>query len=172
MHHDIGLRLRRQSVALLISLAGGVLLVACQNNPLEAQSAAPAKTAMLFVDLPSFDKDLTQSLASPLPKVDVAFYDRITPSAIPERLQKWMASVESGGGSVKISPPPSSVTAKSPFLLLSAASSLWSANKMVKEAAIAAQYKVARLYDAEIVLKIDDKGDTVVDKVIFNQRLK
>ncbi len=158
--------------AVLISLFGAFLLAGCETNPSQTASAAPAKPSLQFVDLAGFDKDLTQSLGSPLPKVDIAFYDRITPSAIPERLQKWMASVESSGGSVKVVPPPSTVTAKSPFLLLSAASSLWSANKMAKEAAVAAQYKVAHQYDADIVLKVDDKGDTVVDKVVFNQRKK
>lgn len=156
--------------ALFIGLSVAVLLTACETNPSQATNTAPAKPSLQFVDLAGFDKDLTQSLGSPLPKVDIAFYDRITPSAIPERLQKWMASVESSGGSVKVVPPPSTVTAKSPFLLLSAVSSLWSANKMAKEAAITAQYKAAHQYDADIVLKVDDKGDTVVDKVVFNQR--
>ena len=172
MHFVLSYRRLARLAVVWLAQTGGFLLSGCQTNPLPAQSAAPAKTSLVFVDLLSFDKDLSGSLASSLPKVDVAFYDRITPSAIPERLQKWMASVESGGGNVKISPPPSSVTAKSPFLLLSAASSLWSANKMAKEAAISAQYRAAHVYDAEILLKLDDKGDTVVDKVVFNQRLK
>ena len=107
-----------------------------------------------------------------MPKVEITFYDRITPSALPERLQKWMASVESGGGTVKITPPPSTVTAKNPFLLISAASTLWSANKMAKEASTNAQFRVAQGYDADVLLKVDDSGNTVVDKLIFSQRKK
>jgi hypothetical protein len=158
-------------VSMLLAVA--FALMACETNPTQPQAQpVPPKPALQFVDLPGFDKDMTQSLGHSLPQVQVAFYDRITPSALPERLQKWMASTESGGGSVKIVPPPSNVSARSPFLLISAASSLWSANKMIKEASVAAQYKAAHAYDAEVILKLDDKGDTVVEKVVFNQRKK
>jgi hypothetical protein len=148
-------------------------LAACETNPSQPQAEqSPPKPALQYVDLPGFDRDITQSLSHPLPQVQVAFYDRITPSALPERLQKWMASIESGGGNVKIVPPPSNVSARSPFMLISAVSSIWSANKMIKEASIAAQYKAAHAYDAEVILKLDDKGDTVVEKIVFNQRKK
>lgn len=166
-------------IATLACVAQG--LVGCVSNPTApaaaattASSTAPTapKAQLQFVDLQGFDRDLAASLGAPLAQVDVAFYDRITPSALPERLQKWMASVEAGGGTVKVVQPPSSVTARSPFLVISAISSLWTANKMAKEAAVAAQFRAARAYDAEILLKLDDKGETVVDKVAFNQRKK
>lgn len=157
---------------LLFTAALALTLVACESNPGQAQSAAPPKAEIAFVDLQGFDRDLSGSLGAPLPKVDVAFYDRIVPSALPERLQHWMASVESGGGTVKVVPPKSSVTAKSPFLLLSAISSLWSASKMAKEVSAKAQFKAAQAYDAEIILKQDEKGESVVDKVVFTQRKK
>lgn len=156
--------------ALTLSLA--VLLAACNSNPPVPEVAVEPKPNLSFVDLQTFDRDLSSSLKAPLPAVDVAFYDRITPSTLPERLQKWMASVEAGGGSVKIVPPKSTVTAKNPFMVISAATSLWSANKMIKEAAVEDQFKLAKSYDAEIRLKVDDKGDTLVDRVVFVQRKK
>lgn len=157
---------------LMLSLALAFALVACESNPAQSVSAAPAKSELQFVDLQGFDRDLASALSSPLPKVDVAFYDRITPSALPERLQQWMASVEAGGGSVKVVPPKSSVTAKSPFLLISAISTLWSASKTAKEMSTQSQFRAAHAYDAEIILKQDDKGESVVDKVVFVQRKK
>jgi hypothetical protein len=153
----------------------GVLLCAlagCESNPDLPVSAAPARAELNFVDLQGFDRDLAGSLSAPLPKVEVAFYDRVTPSALPERLQHWMASVEAGGGSVKVVPPKSSVTAKSPFLLISAISTLWTASKMVKEVSAQSRFKAAQSFDAEIILKADDKGESVVDKVVFTQRKK
>ncbi len=153
-------------------LAMSLVLCACESNPTQKASAEPPKAELRFVDLQGFDQELSGSLSAPLPKVDVAFYDRITPSALPERLQQWMASVEAGGGTVKITPPKSTVTGKSPFLLISAATSIWSASKMAKEMALKNQFKAAQAYDAEIVLKMDDKGDTLVDKVVFVQRRK
>ncbi len=162
--------LRSGAMALLIACAA---LAGCADYPTGPDGAKAVPLAQLqFVDLQGFDRDLAASLAAPLPSVDVAFYDRVTPSALPERLQKWMAAVEAGGGSVKILPPPSAVTAKSPFLLISLASSLWTANKMAKEAAVAAHFRAAHTYNADVQLKVDDKGDTVVDKVVFSQRKK
>lgn len=154
----------------LLWLVLATSLVACESNPIQSTASAPPKPELQFVDLQGFDKDLAGSLAAPLPKVDVAFVDRIVPSAMPDRLQQWMASVEAGGGKVKLVPPKSSVTAKNPFMLLSAASTLWSASKMAKEMAVKAQFNAARAYDAEIQLKTDDRGDTVVDRVVFIKR--
>lgn len=156
--------------ALLVAFA--MFSAGCANSPLSKETPVIAKPQLQFIDLQGFDRDLAGSLGTSLPKVEITFYDRITPSALPERLQKWMASVESGGGTVKITPPPSTVTAKNPFLLISAASTLWSANKMAKEASTNAQFRVAQGYDADVLLKVDDSGNTVVDKLIFSQRKK
>lgn len=147
-------------------------LGACSPNPLQSESPKAPKHELKFVDLQAFDRDLANSLSAPLPKVDVTFYDRIVPSALPERLQPWMASVESGGGTVTVVPPKSSVTAKSPFLVLGAISSLWSATKVARELSAKAQFNAAHAFDAEIILRQDDKGETVVDKVAFIQRKK
>lgn len=160
----------RQTPIVFLTLA--LALVACESNPSQPVNAAPTKVELQFMDLKGFDRELASSLAASLPKVDVAFYDRIAPSALPERLQHWMAAVDAGGGTVKVVPPKSSVTAKNPFLLISAISTLWSASKMIKDMSTQAQFKAARDYDAEIVLKQDEKGDSVVDKVTFTQRKK
>ncbi len=159
-----------QKLALPLLLAAG--LAACGSSPSNTAPSSPPQAEMQFVDLQGFDRDLYASLSAPLPKVDVAFYDRITPSALPERLQSWMAAVEAGGGKVTVVPPKSSVTARDPFLLISAISSLWSASRMAKEAAVKAQFASAQAYDAQIILKKDDKGDSMVDKVVFTQRKK
>jgi hypothetical protein len=149
------------------------LMSACATDspsPAAQSAAAAANTDLQFVDLASFDKDLSGSLAKPVPKVEVAFYDRVTPSALPDRMQKWMASVEDSGGSVKVVPPKSTVTAKNPFLLLSAVSAIYSANKLAHAASADALLHAARVYDAEILLKVDGRGDTVVDKIVFERR--
>lgn len=159
-----------QKLACTLTLA--FALVACESNPTHPVSAAPAAAELQFVDLQGFDRDLAGSLSASLPQVNVAFYDRIAPSALPNRLQHWMASVEAGGGTVKVVPPKSSVTAKSPFLLISAISTIWSASKMVKDMSTQAQFKAAQAYDAEILLKLDDQGESLVDRVVFVQRKK
>jgi hypothetical protein len=164
-HHPLGL-------ALAASLALSVLLSACVARPIEPANTEPPKAALQFVDLQGFDRELASSLSATLPTVDVAFYDRVSPSALPPRLQSWMASVEAGGGSVKVVPPPSTVAAKSPLLLLGLVTSLWTASKMAREMSSKAQLNVAKDYDANILLKTDDKGESVVDKVVFVKRKK
>ena len=149
-----------------------LLLSACASDMPPTTAKALAKPELTFVDLQSFDRELMASLSEPLPKVEVAFFDRITPSALPDRLQHWMVSVESGGGSVKVVPPKSSVTAKNPFLLISLVTSLWSASDMFKSMSNQSHYKSAQGFDAEIILKIDDKGDSVVERVVFLKKLK
>ena len=158
----------RQALALFLVFG----LLACESNPPQPASAAPGKAELQFADLQGFDRDLAGSLSSPLPKVDVAFYDRVVPSALPERLQNWMASVEAGGGTVTVVPPPSSVTPKNPMLIISAISTLWSASKIAKEYAAKALFGPAHAYDAQIILKQDDKGDSLVDRVVFVKRKK
>ena len=83
-----------------------------------------------------------------------------------------MASVESSGGKVLITPPASTVTAKTPLLLISVATTLWRTSSMIKEASLLAEYKPARSYNAQILLKVDDSGNTVVDKLVFMERKK
>lgn len=170
-------KLERHSLKLLalpswaFALVAGLLLTACETNPTQPTNVAPVKAELQFTDLGGFDRELADSLSS-LPKVDVTFYDRITPSALPTRLQTWMASVEAGGGKVTVVPPKSRVTAKSPLMLLSAVSALWSASKVAKEYAAKALFDPAQAYDAQIVLKQDEKGDSVIDKVVFLRRQK
>ena len=156
-------------VIVLLTLLTG--LFGCESSPnsLPGDSAQP-KTQLQFVDLPGFDKALTGSLAASLPRVDVGFYDSVAPSALPERLQSWLAAVESGGGTVKVTPPKVVVTSRGPLLILSALTSLWTASKMARELSIRQQFKSAQTYDAELVLKFDDKGQTIVEKVVFVQR--
>ncbi len=148
-----------------------VVLTGCASTPLATEST-PQKAEVHFIDLPSFDRNLGGSLAAQLPQVSVAFYDHIAPSALPARLQIWMAAVETGGGTVKVVPPKSSVTAKGPLLLISAISALWSASKTVQEVSARAQFRAAQAYDAQIMLRTDEQGQTLVDRVVFTQRSK
>ncbi len=136
-----------------------------------ATASAP-KSSLEFIDLQGFDRELHQSLAATLPVVDVAFYSRISPSAMPERLQKWMAAVEAGGGKIKVTPPKSSVTAKNPFMIIGVVNFAFNLSKAAKMEAEYSQFKPAKSFDAEIVLKADGEGQSIVDKVVFTPRAK
>jgi hypothetical protein len=147
-----------------------LILAGCSAAPPAVRQEA--KPSLQFVDLQQFDQDLAVSLAAPLPRVEVSFYDRIAPSKLPPRVQEWMAAVEDGGGKVRVVPPPGSVTAKNPFLLISAVSALWQGQKVLREASAAAALRKAHAYDAELVLRQSEAGDVFVDRVVFLQRAR
>jgi hypothetical protein len=160
--------------SLIKHLSTSLLLVAslsaCETNPVTPVANTAPRTDIQFVDLQGFDADLSHAMGTQLPRVEVNFYDRVSPSAMPTRLQTWLSSVESGGGKVKVTRPKSDISAKDPFLLLSLASSLWSASKVAKEAAAKSQFEPAHAYDAELVLKDDGNGNSVIDRVVFAKR--
>jgi hypothetical protein len=153
-------------------LLGSLLTAGCSHAPDHPPSATSAQTELQFVDLQKFDNSLHASLSQTLPRVEVAFYNDVTPNQIPDRLQNWMAAVESGGGNVQVVPPPSSLQAKSPLMLISMISTLWTASKTAREMSSGARFQSAKKYDAQIVLKNNDKGQSIVDKIIFVERKK
>lgn len=168
------------ALAVALPLIGG-----CETNPPAPSAstapptttaatalASPAKSNLEFIDLQGFDRDLHNSLSAALPAVDVAFYSRVSPSALPERLQKWMAAVESGGGKIKVTPAKSTVTAKNPFMIIGVVNFAFNLSKAAKLEAEYSQFKPAKSFDAEIVLKADGDGESIVDKVVFTPRVK
>jgi hypothetical protein len=156
----------------ILSMGLAVFVVACKTSPSAEKSTTQAKPELQFLDFQSFDKDLQNSLAAPLPSVEVTFLDRVSPNVIPDRLQKWMAAVEADGGQVQVIEPPPAFAPKDPFLLVSIVSSLWSASKVVREAAQSSQFNAAKGYDAKLILKNSEQGGTVVEKVVFVARKK
>ena len=155
---------------LSMGLAG--LMAGCNTITDAVKDHNLAKPELQFLDFQSFDKDLQNSLSTPLSKVEVTFLDRVSPNSIPDRLQKWMAAVEADGGQVQVIEPPPAFAPKDPFLLMSIVSSLWNASKMVRDAAQGNQFKAAKGYDAQLILKNSEQGGTVVEKVIFVERKK
>lgn len=154
---------------LILLSALALALAACQTVPIRQGNTAP-KPELQFIDLKSFDQDLASSLSATLPTVQIGFYDDIVPSALPERLQVWMAAVEAGGGKVNVVPPKTEVKTRSLMLIVSAVSALWSASKVMKDVSEKSQFRAAETYDAEILLKADKRGNSVLDKVTFTQR--
>jgi hypothetical protein len=152
-------------MALYAGLSFTLLFAACTNlTPL------PAKPLLEFVDLASFDRELNSALTAKLRDVNVTVVNNVRATQIPERMQVWLHAVEAGGGTVTVSPPKSTVAAKSPLLLLTLISGIWNSIKATQALQSYEAHKSARTYDAEIVLKISEEGDRLIDKVIFTQR--
>jgi hypothetical protein len=157
--------IRRVTLYAGLSLAVAILLSACVNV-----TQLPAKPQLEFVDLTSFDRELNSALTAKLHDVNVTVVNNINATHIPERMQAWLHAVEAGGGTVTVSPPKSTVAAKNPILLLTVISGIWNGVKAAQALQSYEVHKSARTYDAEIVLKISEEGDRLIDKVIFTER--
>ncbi len=144
-------------------------IYACSSNNL-ASRTSETSNQLSFVDLSAFDKDLSASLGDKYESVDVAFYEKVSPNQLPERLQKWMSSVEQSGGRVNIEPPPGEVAPKDPFTIISLIASAIGGAKNFAEFKNNRTYEPAKERDAVISLERNAKGEVVVSKVQFVKR--
>ena len=70
-----------------------MLMSACATNPSVVLESKEPQQKLSFVDISTFDRDLSASLKAPYDAVEVAFYEKVKPNAMPEKLQKWISSV-------------------------------------------------------------------------------
>lgn len=152
-----------------VGVLAGVLLAGCVATTPDAP-AQPPRAELQFIDVPAFDRDLGASLGGALPRVEVGFSDRVVPSSLPTRLQRWLESVDRSGGKVALVDPPTTVAAKSPFMIIGAISALWGAQKTAREVSDELNLRSAGRYNAQLRLKYDARGDVVVDKLVFVKR--
>jgi len=123
-----------------------------------------------FIDITKFDTDLEKALAIENSTVNVTFYKRTSPNNMPNRLQKWISSVEKSGGRVDVEPPADEPTPRSPALLLGLLGGLWSSIKAWGEIREQAVVRAAQTRDAVIVLERNANGEIIVARVSFMPR--
>lgn len=151
-------------------------MAGCQSPP--TTGGAPGGNApgtrpgepLRFIDLQSFDEALSRALGEGPPTVEVAFYDRVTPNALPTRLQTWMGAVETHGGRIQVIPDPDALAARNPVLIVGALTTLWSAFKVGSEVAYRALFRKAQGYDAQIRLRNNAAGEALIDRIVFVRR--
>jgi len=89
---------------------------------------------------------------------------------MPNRLQKWISSVEKSGGKIDIEPPPDEPRPRSPGLLIGLLGGLWSSIKAWGEIREKAMLKVAEGRNVVIYLERNPGGEIIVSKVTFAPR--
>lgn len=154
----------------LISLALIMLCVACSSNPVSLFAKPKPSPNLGFIDIEKFDRDLAASFDEPIKEVEVIFYDKTSPNAIPSRMQKWISATENTGGKVTIQAPPNEVIPKSPVALFGLFGSLFSGAKAALDMTSDARLKKAKGHDAVIFLERNSQGDMVVSKVKFTKQ--
>ena len=148
------------------------VLVSCASNvPL----TTPVDTQILsgklnFIDVAKFDRDLASAMSQKNDVTEVAFYEKVSPNSVPERLQKWLAVVEAKGGKVLVEPPPNELVSRSPFAALSLVGSLITTIKGLAHFNSEKIYEAANGRDAVISLLRNNKGEVVVNTIKFVKR--
>lgn len=157
-----------KTLALVFSWA----LAACTSNvPLSsAVEVTPTGTKLSFLDISKFDRDLSSSLQTKGTLVEVAFYDKVSPNNVPDRLQKWISVVESDGGKVLVEPPPNELVTRSPLAAVSLIGTLITSIKGFAQFNSEKIYESAKGRDAVISLERNSKGEVVVNSIKFVKR--
>ncbi|MDD2776346.1 MAG: hypothetical protein PHU06_10345 [Gallionella sp.] len=132
-------------------------------DPAQPPAIPPEKVT--FLDSRIFDIELFKYLDAGKESVEISIAGHISLSAIPPRLDRWIAKSAEGGGKVEILPMPA--TRMLIFSLISMAfSSMGIWEKFREESA----YEKAKKYDVKIFYKKDSTGDTLVEKIVMNKR--
>jgi len=140
--------------------------IGCSPSLITSQDTK-ASNQLNFIDLGKFDRELAFSLKEIDQTVDVAFYEKVSPNQMPERLQKWISSVEQSGGRVNVEHPKGELSSKDPFSIISIISSMIGGVRNFAEFRTNDIYKNIKGRDAVIELERSEKGDVVVGKVRF-----
>lgn len=111
-----------------------------------------------FFDSITFDNQLSSSMASKLPVITVKVIAPFTTNNIPERLDKWLASVRKYGGQVELKPDPDYPASRSLGFIFDLLKRVYD---YTKEMLI---YKKAENYDATVFYK-PESGE--VTKFVF-----
>ena len=147
----------------------GYLIVGCSSTVNISQEIKPSNQ-LNFIDIGKFDNDLAVSLKELDATVDIAFYQKVSPNQMPERLQKWISSVEQSGGRVNVEQPNGELAPKDPFSIISIISSIIGGAKNFADFRTNDIYKHINGRDASVKLVRNSNGEVVVDKVQFVKR--
>lgn len=155
-------KIQSAGLAFLMAVISG-----CATDSSILASKVQPKSELVFIDIGKFDAELHASLLAKDEPIVVSFYDKVSPNGMPERLQKWLTSVEKSGGKIEIEQPPNELAPKDPMLLISLFSGLWSAIKTATQIHDEQVVNAAKGRTAVISLERNPAKQLVVSKVTF-----
>lgn len=162
---------------LFAALSCGCLAIGCatdsgvqpapQASMPSTQTAPAARGPVVFADLPTFDRQLAQTLSGTKDPVVITSADRITLRQMPPRLEKWLAAVDEGGGRIEMqSADPGEMQARSLGLVMALIGAIREARALAQQQ----QYAEARQFDAKIYYRLDAGGDRVLERIELTRR--
>ena len=154
-----------RTLGVVFSLA----LASCATNVSlsSAVESTPTGAKLSFLDISKFDRDLSGSLQDKNASVEVAFYDKVSPNNVPDRLQKWISVVEADGGKVLVKTPPNELVSRSPFAALILVGTLVTIIKSFAQFNFEKIYESSNGRDTVISIEKNSKGEVVVSSIKF-----
>lgn len=154
-----------RSPLIAASLFIAALLAACASEP----PAPPPKEKVAYIDTTSFDRSLSRSLNADLDTIEIPVEDRMSPVAIPERLNKWLSAVDASGGNVQVkqASDEQGKTRGFPIAVIGLAIEVVRLLRGNPEEKL---YKPAGNYDADIVVRQGPSGERVIERVVLKRR--
>jgi hypothetical protein len=156
----------------ILGVVFSLTLASCAANvPISsAVESTPTGVKLNFLDISKFDRDLSGSLQEKNSSVEVAFYDKVSPNNVPDRLQKWISVVEADGGKILVEPPPNELVTRNPLAALSMVGTLLSTIKGFTKFNSERIYETAKGRNAVIALERNSKGEVVINAIRFIKR--
>jgi hypothetical protein len=147
-----------------------VILTAVVGCASEQAKLPPPRERVSYLDTNAFDRSLTSSLSANLDTVEIPVDDRISPIAIPERLNKWLAAVDAKGGNVEVKQIDSSQgkTRGFPIVLIGLAIEVI---RLLREDPPEKLYQPAAGYDADIFVRQEPGGERIIERVVMRRKV-
>lgn len=164
--------LKKLALVVLVSATATACQTEMATVPLQQgeQMHQTSEREVKFFDVKKFDHDLFQALRSTDAEVTVVMYEKISPNNTPDRLQKWLNSVEKNGGKIDIEPPPNELVPRNPFALIGLVGGLWDAIKAVSDFRDSQLTQSVKGRDAVIRLERNARGEIVVSSIAFKKQ--
>ncbi|MEN9480344.1 MAG: hypothetical protein RLZZ298_1739 [Pseudomonadota bacterium] len=152
--------------ALACSLVITALLAACASEP----PAPPPKDKVGYLDTTSFDRGLSSSLNADLEVIEIPVTDRMSPVAIPDRLNKWLSAVDANGGNIQVKQMPDEQNGKQRGFPIAVIGLAIEVVRMLRGTPEERMYKPAANYDADIMVRQGPGGERIIDRVVLKRR--
>ena len=122
-----------------------------------------------FIDIDRFDRQLSQSLASPLSQISVPLLERLPPNQLPDRLKVWLKAVEKSGGKLLVQDPPHELSSepKNPFLIFTLLNTLDDKRSIKTVYEGKSLLMPAKEHHVKVFLTYNASNEVVVEKVVF-----
>ncbi|MBK7414851.1 MAG: hypothetical protein IPJ38_06755 [Dechloromonas sp.] len=152
--------------ALVCALAVTALLAACASEP----PAPPPKESVNYIDTTSFDRSLSSSLNADLETIEIPVTDRMSPVAIPDRLNKWLSAVDANGGNIQVKQIPDEQGKQRGFPIAVIGLAI-EVVRLLRGTSEERLYKPAANYDADIMVRQGPNGERIIDRVLLKRRV-